>query len=216
MAVAEQLYLTFLPVFRRKELLLQDVKTCDLNTNYWTVSLRVLHCVYTFRLVLLYKHWNMAQRAQSSSANANGRLEIIHFPHPLLHFDNAHIVSISSSLLQLQIYTCKANHYNTEDDIQWVTLANSTDLGRQNPSRRTHAIKLRLKSDVLQLKRHCAKVWPVIFVCELTQQSVIFCFMPRSVLFSWETHSIWTWEGWCDRRLGENCTARSSIIVTLQ
>jgi hypothetical protein len=44
-------------------------------------------------------------------------------------------------------------------------------------------IKLRLKYDIFQLRKRCAEVRSV-FVCELTQFSVIFCFLPWSVLFS--------------------------------
>jgi hypothetical protein len=53
----------------------------------------------------------------------------------------------------------------------------------QNPSRSLNIKQLRVKFNVFQLRKHCAKV------DELTQVSDIFCFLPRSELFSWVTDS---------------------------
>jgi hypothetical protein len=66
-----------------------------------------------------------------------------------------------------------------------VTQENSTDLASQNPSRIPKAIRPPLKPDVFRLRKHWAEVLLVFCVCELARFYVIFCSLPRSVLFSW-------------------------------
>jgi hypothetical protein len=45
-----------------------------------------------------------------------------------------------------------------------ITQENSIDLGSQNPSRSLMAIKLQLKPDILQFRKHYAEV-QLVFVC---------------------------------------------------
>jgi hypothetical protein len=40
----------------------------------------------------------------------------------------------------------------------WVTQENSPDLGSQNPSKSSKAIKLQIKFDIFQLREHYAEV----------------------------------------------------------